>query len=442
MPTFEYQAEKTDGSVESGFVFGSSLDSVASELANKGMRVLRLGIAQDPNDPLANRVATPRPVETPRMAAVPTGNPYDTPSPVETPRERERMVEQRSYVATSVFGPIFGKVPLSQLGFFFRQGSAMLHAGVPIVQAFTTLSRQSQSPKLRHIIAEMASHAEAGRPISAGMQRYPEVFTPVMLSLVRAGEEGGFLEDAMTTIADYIDQEIEIRNLYRRVTFYPKLQIVASVIIIIGANLILSSLNTNTRLHSPLTTVSTWFWLGPLIIGLYLFLRVGLANPRVKYNWDLFVSYVPYIGKTMRQLSMARFGRAFAALYHCGVPIAKALPISADACGNEYLRAKMYPAYRELENGVGISETLRSTNAFSPIVMDMVQTGETTGNLDQMLNKVSDFYIEEGKTRSLQTGMLVGVFIGLFVMIYIGYIIITFYMGMGQQTTEMINGKD
>jgi type II secretory pathway component PulF len=182
-------------------------------------------------------------------------------------------------------------------------------------------------------------------------------------------------------------------------------------------------------LSSPLTTPSTWIWLGPLIILILLFRKVGLANPQIRYQWDQFTTKLPVFGQTMQELAMARFGRAFGAMTKSGVPLSAAMKISADACGNEYLRSLMYPAVDRLETGAGITETLKDTRAFSPIVLDMIATGETTGNLDLMLNKMSEFYEQEATTKSTQLAYLVGVVLGLCVAIYIGYIVINFYTG-------------
>jgi type II secretory pathway component PulF len=170
-------------------------------------------------------------------------------------------------------------------------------------------------------------------------------------------------------------------------------------------------------------------WLGPLIIAIFLFFRVGLDNARVRYDWDLLIAKIPAIGKIYRELAMARFGRAFGALYRGGVPMTEAMKMAADACGNEYLRAKMQPAVKELETGRTFTETLRDTNAFNPIVLDMVATGETTGNLDHMLGRMAEFYEGESTTKTTQLGYLSGVIIGLLVAIYIGYIVINFYTG-------------
>jgi len=262
----------------------------------------------------------------------------------------------------------------------------------------------------------------------------------VMVSLVRTGEEGGFWDESLFTAAKYTEDEIEIRNLYRRVTIYPKLLVGASIIIIAGANLIISSISSQaTQLKSPLTTLTTWFWLAPIIIGLFLFFRVGLANFKIRYLWDQFVGYIPYVGKTAQQMSMTKFGRSFGAMYKSGVPLPRAIQLAADSCGNEYMRAKLYPCIQVLESGAGITETMRSTGVMNPIVLDMLATGEKTGNVDHMLNKMSDYFHEESKSRAIILGYFVGVAVLMCVAMYIGYIVIGFYQNMGQQTTEMVN---
>jgi len=196
--------------------------------------------------------------------------------------------------------------------------------------------------------------------------------------------------------------------------------------------------NDARHLSSPLTTLSTWFWLGPLLIALFLFFKVGLANPRIKYNWDSIGTNLPGIGTMLKELSAAKFGRAFGALYKGGVPLQKAMKMAADACGNEYLRAKIYPAARGMEDGEGIAATFAATGAFSPIVLDMVATGERTGNLEQMVEKMAEFYEDEATVRATQVATWVGVIVFLFVALYIGWIIISFYTGVGQDATKAL----
>lgn len=427
MPSFEYTAVNTAGQTESGTILGMSLSDAVQQLTNKGLHVEKINASQFVGDPLANTMVAPPRVETPRATEQPTVQP--PPMAQEGLREAP-PTEARSYVATNVVGALVGKVGLSQLMFFFRQFAAMVEAGVPMVNTLETLTKQTQDPRLRYVINEMKGHVLEGRPISAGMQRYPEIFAPLQVSLIRAGEEGGFVANASRQVADYIEQDIRIRNQYKRALFMPKMTVIGSIVIILGANVIISMATggKGEGISSPLTTLAVWMILGPILVGLFLFFRVGLANPRIKYNWDRFLLKVPYLGNTLQQFAMAKFGRAFGALYSGGVNIPKAIQLSADACGNEYLRAQIHPASRRLETGDDITQTMRDTQAFTPIVLDMMHTGETTGNLDTMLNKVSDYYEDEAEVRAQQLGKIVGVVAIVLVGIYVGYVVISFYV--------------
>lgn len=401
MPIYDYLAEDAQGRVRQGSAFGQSTDDVTEQLTQKAQRVIQI----QPHNPERPLVPPSRQQSTPEYG----------------PEE-----ERRSWVATDLWGPMFGRVPLGQLSFFFRQSSSMLGAGVNPVQTYETLASQTKNPKLREITKNMADHALAGKPMSGSMQRYPEVFSPLIMSMIRAGEHGGFLEAALDQIADYIDREIELRTLYRRATFYPKVVIAAALLILTAANQIIASVapHSNVRLNQPLV--------GPFgmaiivtIVALFVFFRVGLHNPRIRYNFDLFVSLIPVFGRTMHEFSMAKFGRALGALYRAGLPIHQALTLSADACGNEYLRAKITRSLSRIEQGEGLAATLASSNAFNPIVMNMISTGEQTGDLDLMLNKLAEFYEREAATRSIQVGVATGVVALLVVAVYVAYVVIT-----------------
>jgi type II secretory pathway component PulF len=415
MPVFEYTATNSEGLPVKGTLLSSSVATAAADLANQGYEVQHVGLAAAIGDPVNEKVEG-------RM-----------------PRVEEDITAPRAYVQTDIVGPLINRVPLSALLFFFRQLSTMLKAGMGMVESLDTLSKQTHDSHLRSVMRELREHALAGRPISSGLQRYPEMFTPLMLSMVRVGEESGMLDVTLAQIAGYIEREIELRNHMRRVTIYPKLVIAASILIILGANAIIGMVGGTQGIDSLLTRWSTWMVLTPIIVGLWLFFRVGLQNPRIKYSWDEIVLTLPVFGKAVRQLCMAKFGRAFGVLYAGGVPIQRAVQLAADACGNENLRARIYPAARGLQEGVGITEAFTATGAFEPIVLDMARTGETTGNVDFMLNKIAEFYEEEGKTRSHQFAVAFGVLATLVVAIYVAYTVITFYMGYFGGITQQAN---
>ncbi len=418
MPTFEYQAIDGSGASINGSAVGANLETVLSDLGNRGFKVERINIANSLHDPLADVAHIPPRQTSSHNQEIPRA---------EQPHQAYIPNGQRSYAQTNVLGPIFTKAPLVAVGFFFRQLSTMLKAGVPIVQSLDTLAAQARDPRLQPILRDVADYVKAGHPISEGLARYPETITPVMLSLVKVGEEGGFLDEALAQNSDYIDREIKLRNMYKRATFYPKLVLASSFIIIAVCNTIIASVAPGSKgLSSPLG-IGTWLFLAAVGFGIWVFMRVGLTNPNIKASFDQFVLKIPVLGFTMHQLAMAKFGRAFGAMYKAGVPLNKALPLAADTCGNEYLRRRMYPAFRMVGEGRGIHETLISTGAFSPIVLDMVGTGEKTGNMEQMVTKVSEYYEGEAEARQNALAMVTGVVIFLIVAVYIGYMVITFW---------------
>ncbi|MCA1997050.1 MAG: type II secretion system F family protein [Armatimonadetes bacterium] len=410
MPIFESRATDADGSPQQGRMVARDLASAAQALQAKGWSVTVL------------QEASRAPTGTERTEAPP-------PPPASRPAP---PLEPRSGWVTSLFGPLFGQVGPPHLMFFFRQLASMLGAGVGMVQSLETLARQTRQPKLRRILFELRDHAEAGRPISAGMQRYPEVFSPLMLSLVRAGEEGGMLERSLADLARYLEAEIALRRMISRETAYPKVVVAASVLIVIGANLIIGAVagpSAPFRLQNPLAEASTWMVLGPVLVALFLFLRVGLQNLRIKRAWDLILSVLPGFAGTVRGFATAKFGRALGALYRGGVPLHRAMLLAADACGNEYIRSRIYPAAERLQQGGMVSDVLIEAGVFSPVVLDMVRTGESTGNMDQMLLKLAEYYEDEASTMAKRNAVLFGVLAFLLVAAFIGYLVFSFYSG-------------
>jgi type IV pilus assembly protein PilC/MSHA biogenesis protein MshG len=429
MPVYEYKALDNSGNLISGQEQGSSLASVASSLAMRGLSVEHLAIASGFGDPLG--VPMPRPLSAEDSQVVEGRRQPPPAAPTVVPKEMKAPpTRPRNFVTRDIVAPVMGKIALHHISFFFRQLSVMLGAGVGMVDTLETLSGQTRSPKLARIIRELRDHANAGRPISAGMQRYPEVFTPLMMSLVRAGEQGGMLEATCAHIATYTDQEIEMRNLMKRETFYPKMVLVFSVILVIGVNLFVSQYLKSDLilLDSPLAHARTWYWLGPLLLGLFLFVRIGLHNGRIKLNWDAMLAYLPGFSGVVRKFAMAKFGRSFGVLYKGGVPMPDALRLSADACGNEYLRGRIHPAINKIKEGGGITDALRSTGAFNPIVLDMTGTGERTGNLDQMLERMSEFYEDEAVTQAQRNAKIISTVILCCVAVYVCIMIAQFFL--------------
>ncbi|MBI5706022.1 MAG: type II secretion system F family protein [Armatimonadetes bacterium] len=445
MPVFEYRGTNPNGQPASGTLFCASMGAAVEDLTQRGFTIEHLQISSGLGDPLATQQSSQSaPADTaptqaggqatqPMAIAGPAApprpeTPSTTPRTPTSPENISPLDAPRSAMVTDFLGHIFA-VPLPALLFFFRQLATMLNAGVGMVGSLDTLSTQTSDPRLRAAIQEFRLQALEGRPLTYGLSRYPEIFSPLMLSMVRAGEDVGRIDESLKLVARHIEEEIALRNLYKRVTFYPKFVVIASIAIVLATNLILGALGKGPGLSSPLTEPATWVVLLPLIVLAFFFFRVGVKQPRIRVFYDQFIQKVPALGKTMHQFAMAKFGRAFGTLYAGGVPIQRAALLAADSCGNEYMRQLVYPAAKQIEEGGSMAEAFARTGAFSPIVLDMMRTGETTGNVDMMMQKMADFYEDEANTRAIQMGHIFGVVCLICVAMYIGYIVFSFWSG-------------
>lgn len=356
-----------------------------------------------------------------------------------------RTTRDRSQVVKGVWGPLFGRVNYETLYNFFVQLEAMLRAGVLLVRSLETLGRQTRHPKLRGVIRDLQSSVLEGRPLSEAMEKYPEVFSSLQVNLIRAGEEGGILDRSLRHICEYLAHEIELRNLFKATTFYPKVVIAFSILLVLFTNSLVARIAEKTGgptffLYNPLADPSVLIWLIPILVFILLFLRVGLQNSRIHLAWDWFWLHVPYLGSTLRMLAMVKFGRAFSALYSGGVPISRALTLAADSCGNEYIRCRIHPAAISIQEGKGIAESLAQTGVFTPMALDMCATGEQTGNLDAMCRHVAELYESEARVRVRKSAVVFLVAVVVGVAILVAYIVISFYVGYLQTIFSMSEG--
>ena len=327
--------------------------------------------------------------------------------------------------------PLFGGAPLKELAIFFRQLATMLGAGVPLYQALDTLGNQRRHFRLRRAILDIRNAVLAGERLSDAFERHPGVFPPIVRAMIRVGESGGVLEQSLRQIADYLENELELRRLLSRVTFYPKLVLVLIIPILMAPSVVLRALGHTggSPITEALAGLATQV-LVTLVIALavlWLVFRVASASQTFRWVWGLVTVSVPWLGFTLKQLALARFGRALSALYQAGLPLSQAVRIAADACGNEYLASQLKPAAAKIEAGVSITQSLQQTRVLPQMVMDMVATGENTGELGFMMTKVAEFYEEEGKVRSHQAGYVFGVVVYLVVAILVAMILISFY---------------
>ena len=414
MPLFNYQGLDASGKPTHGQVLSSSEDMAQHLLRQRGLQVQELRLAPDPSGVSASSGPAAATASVAGAAAAPS-SPAGT-HPVNTVR----------------------LVPLHQLAMFFRQSASLLKAGITPFDAYTDLSRRLKHSLTREICAELAAAAHRNEPLQPVFERYPGAFSPFMRAIVAAGERGGFLPESFDQIASYLEAEIELRNKIRIATIYPKLLFAAAIAVMLFLNDISRMVTGKPVYSSPLLQFQTWLVLGPILLGLFVFFRYGTRLEAIKAAWDGIVLYIPWFGSMVRMMAMAKFGRAFGLLYRAGLLPAESMEYAADSCGNAAMRSYLRQSVEPLRKGAGIADTLIATRQFPDVLMQMVATGERTGELDKMLLNVADYFDREAEVRAKQTAVALGILMLLAVVVWIASQIVGVLGGYATQLQEVI----
>ncbi len=353
------------------------------------------------------------------------------------------------FLETMVY-PIFSGVVLKDMAPFLRQFATLINAGLPLYQALAALEGNTKNPKLKEIAREGQRQVQAGGRFSDVMMAYPWIFQPMQVAMIRAAEQGGMLDSTLKQVADYIEHDIEIRRLISRETLYPKITLFMALMILgrpgftsglpAVSKLVLGSMGkeTYTAMNYLADTLGFGLMMAVPVVGVAIVFRLFLFNVQgVREGYDAFKMKIPVIGKISQMFATAKFARTYAALYKGGFGAGLALSIAGDACGNGVLRRAALNAIPDAERGGLVSTSLARTNAFPGMAMDMFRTGETSGALDQMLDRMADYYEAEGKQRSHQGAMILGVVVFLIVALLVANSIIGQYGALGARETTL-----
>ncbi len=356
---------------------------------------------------------------------------------------RSRRVRKRSFT--------IGGVSSKQLTTFTRQLSTLTDAGIPIVQALNILEHQMKAGALKNIVGSVADEVEGGTSLSEGMSKYPKAFDKLYCNMVKAGETGGVLELTLQRLADFREKAARLKKRVISAMVYPAAVLTfATVILILLVIFVIPNfidmftelgvdLPGPTKLLLAITNWCTNYWyLIPLIpFGIVLIYKIIVSTRVGRYVVDWIYFHVPLFGPIINKSAIARFSRTFGTLIGSGVPILEALNISRDTAGNAVLANAIQTVHDSVREGDPIAEPLGQSKVCDDIVVNMVDVGEETGNLDNMLLKIADNYDEEvdaaveGLTSLMEPIMVIG--LGL----VIGFIVIALFMPLIKIMTEL-----
>ncbi len=323
---------------------------------------------------------------------------------------------------------------VEQKATFFRELATMVEAGMTVGEALGTLRERLAPGRLRMAVIEAAHKTRTGSPFSDAMARYTDVFTPVETAMIRAGEQSGHLDRLLEQIATYLEQEYSLRQMVSRETFYPKIVIVFVAAFPLLLPAILRVITGGTGLLGLfLTLLVTFLKLGGIaavIWGLYLLTKYLIASsPPLARSLDALKLSIPVFGKVVRRLALARFSRALAALYAAGVSLPQAVGMAADLTGNAALREPMKAGVAKLEAGQGVAEVLETVPHMENMVLQMLKTGEATGNIDNMMSRVADHFEEASASSIRRMATLIMPIATVVLGIIVLFMVMNFYTG-------------
>ncbi|MES2464321.1 MAG: type II secretion system F family protein [Armatimonadota bacterium] len=423
MATYSYDARDLNGNILSGIIEADAPSGAASVLREQGLYPSRI---ERVNNATAAVVTPPRVPEIgyngPVNPTMPPSTSYTPPAPGGSRAPTPDLPGDGTPRRISAI-PWLSGVGLPELAMNYRQMSTLFDAGVPMVQALTTLSQQTRNSNLRKILAECAAAVGNGYPLSSVMFRYPAVFTTLQYELIRAGEASGMLELMCRRLAGYLEREIELRRKLKRETLYQKIVgVVASLVV-----MLLAALFGGTALF--LTVVGIEFGLLAAGFGIWWLARFLYQFPDMAAAWDGFKLLIPGLGGVVRRYATARFCRALGTLYSGGVNLTRAVEISARACGNGAIAKRLLDNASVLNFGEGLSGMLAKSGLLSPLAVQMARTGEETGSLDTMMDKVADYLEDEADVKAHQLSTGFGVAMSLLAGLVVLIIAITFFTG-------------
>jgi len=305
-----------------------------------------------------------------------------------------------------------GRVGAKRLAIFTRQFSVMLDAGLPLVQCLEILGNQEESKTFREIIIQVRTDVESGASLAEAMRKHPKAFDNLYVNMIAAGEAGGILDVILQRLSTYIEKVVKLRSQVKSAMTYPVTIIViaAGVVFIILWKVIpvFAGLFAGLGGEMPFLTamvVGASNFIGRYFIFIFLaIIGVSIAVNRFHKTYrgkriiDQAILKIPVIGMLILKIAVARFCRTLATLTSSGVPILDGLEITAKTSGNSIVEDAVMAVRKSVEEGRTISEPLAETKIFPPMVCQMINVGEQTGALDQMLSKIADFYEDEVDT--------------------------------------------
>ena len=286
-----------------------------------------------------------------------------------------------------------------------RQMATMLESGIALLRVISIIEKQAEKPKLKEMFSQIKNDVSQGQTLSSALAKNPKYFDKLYVSMVKAGEASGSLDVVLVRLAKSKEDSDELKGRVKGAMIYPVIVIVVSFTIVYGlmsfvvprfvemfagAGMEMPAL---TQVVINISAVMAKFWhviLGAVVGGIFLLIKT-IKTPKGKEKFDKFILKIPMIGSLLRKVAVARFTRTMATLLSSGVPILLAFDIASETSGNTVISKAVVLARNSIKEGNTIAKPLEQSGEFPVMVTQMIEVGEESGTITEMLNKISDF---------------------------------------------------
>jgi type IV pilus assembly protein PilC len=338
---------------------------------------------------------------------------------------------------------LFKSVKPAELAIFARQLSTMISSGMSILRAMYVLEEQTESKYLKETIVAVRKDVEAGLSLSDAMARHPKVFNPLFIAMTQAGETGGVLEDSLVRVADQLQKDAALRRQVKSAMIYPALvgTFAIGVMMALVAFLVPvfegvfkefgGNLPALTQVSVDMSKVVTQYWWAMFLVTATVIVSFVKWKKTTwgRKQWDHFRLRVPMkIGTIVQQVAVARWSRTLASLTHAGVPLLQALEITGRTGGNAAVQESMEGVIASVKRGGTIAAPLAQTPIFPSMVTHMVGVGEETGALDEMLDRIAEFYEEQVEAAVKALMSILEPILIIVIGAMVGFIVISMYL--------------
>ena len=334
------------------------------------------------------------------------------------------------------------RVNSSLLALFTRQLATLIDAGLPLLRSLNVLKDQQKAGCLKNTLDDVAISVESGASFSEALAKFPKIFTQLYVNMIKAGEAGGVLEIVLNRLAEFAEKSEKLKKRIKAAMVYPSF--VISVAIAVLAFLVTFIVPKFAEMFFDLDLELPWMtsflitisdickkqWYIPIsfVIGFIIFLKLVRRTKKGKYIIDKILLNFPVIGTLIQKIAIARFTRTLGTLITSGVPILQSLVIVKDTAGNEVVSTAVEKVHDSIREGESIVEPLKVSKVFPPMVISMIEVGEETGALAEMLIKIADNYDEDVDAAVEGLTSLLEPFLIVFLAVVVGFIVIAMFL--------------